>query len=287
MGTGVAARGSTRVAGGRPPRDIRRRDLVVGLVTVVLLAVGLLLERVPSLPSLPLLSGPDCTVVVNGEQRELSRDEARTATALAAVAVRDGVGQDRLAAAVAASLDGPVLRTADAADALAAVPAGARATPEQVSFARMLLGHGSDRLACDVDAPDVAPQAEGAGGLTPRAEAARAQLEAAFGDQALGGYAPGGVRTGHIRGSAHYEGRAVDVFFRPVTADNRRRGWAVAQWLVAHAEELEVATVIFDRQVWSARRSRDGWRPYRHPSGTVGNPVLDHLDHVHVDVLRG
>ena len=40
-------------------------------------------------------------------------------------------------------------------------------------------------------------------------------VEAAFGDLALGGFEAGGVTDGHIEGSAHYEGRAIDLFVRP------------------------------------------------------------------------
>ena len=56
---------------------------------------------------------------------------------------------------------------------------------------------------------------------------------------------------------------------------------------VLYRERLHVATVIFDRRVWTARRSVEGWRDYRHPSGDTENPVLMHEDHVHVDVLEG
>ena len=141
-------------------------------------------------------------------------------------------------------------------------------------------------LACRTGRPEQVDQPEGPDGLTPRADRLRAEVEAVFGPQSLGGFAPGGVRSGHIEGSAHYEGRAVDVFFRPVTPEATAQGWRVAHWLVAHADDLEVATVIFDRQVWTARRSTAGWRDYRHPSGDTGNPILNHEDHVHVDVGR-
>ena len=87
-------------------------------------------------------------------------------------------------------------------------------------------------------------------------------------------------------GSAHYDGRAIDVFVRPVSAANRQRGWAVAQYLVAQADRLRIRTVIFDDRVWSAgRSSEDGWRDYRVPSGSSGDrQILEHRDHVHVDV---
>jgi len=65
-------------------------------------------------------------------------------------------------------------------------------------------------------------------------------------DPALGGFEPGGVSTGHMEGSAHYEGRAIDVFVRPVSPANKVRGWAIAQYLVAQADRLHLQTVIFD-----------------------------------------
>ena len=41
-----------------------------------------------------------------------------------------------------------------------------------------------------------------------------------------------------MEGSAHYEGRAVDVFVRPISAANTKRGWAIAHYLVAQADRL-------------------------------------------------
>jgi hypothetical protein len=58
-------------------------------------------------------------------------------------------------------------------------------------------------------------------------------------------------------------------------------------WAVAHAGRLDVATVIFDGQVWTSARSLLAWREYRYPGGETDNPVLLHEDHVHVDVHEG
>jgi hypothetical protein len=90
-----------------------------------------------------------------------------------------------------------------------------------------------------------------------------------------------------MEGSAHYEGRAIDVFFRPINAENRQRGWALATYLVANADRLDIKTLIFDDRIWHAgSRSDDGWTDYRVPSSSRGDrAILEHRDHVHVDVF--
>lgn len=122
-------------------------------------------------------------------------------------------------------------------------------------------------------------------GLTASAQKMDEAVRAAFGRIPDGGYLPGGVTSGHIPGSAHYEGRAIDYFFRPYTDPLKRlAGWQLAQWAVLHAEEYDIATVIFDDMIWYRNSSARGWQPYTHPSGQTGNPILRHLDHVHIDV---
>jgi hypothetical protein len=127
-----------------------------------------------------------------------------------------------------------------------------------------------------------------AGGLTPRAAAVRRDVEKAFGDLALGGFAPEGVRDGHQEGSTHYDGRAVDIFVRPINEANNRKGWAIAQYLVAHADRLHIQHVIFDKSIWSSgARSGSGWRDYDPGNRPGDRAVLEHRDHVHVDVHEG
>jgi hypothetical protein len=256
-----------------------------------LVAAGVVVLGVAAFATSPadlaLLATP-CTASTPDEEVGLSRDHARSVTTLAAAALRDGVPAGAVPgplAAVLADVDAPALDPAAAAGLLAAPPP-VEPDARAAAVTAVVLGDVQGALTCRTSPPERVDDPEGPGGLTPRAERLRAELEAAFGSQSLGGFAPGGVRTGHVEGSAHYEGRALDVFFRPVTPEGTARGWAVAHWAVAHAAELDVATVIFDRQVWSARRSADGWRPYRHPSGDDENPVLAHEDHVHVDVGR-
>ena len=160
------------------------------------------------------------------------------------------------------------------------------------ALASALTGYSPGRFSCVADRSSATREQMGSDGLTPRAEEVRADLEDAFGDLSLGGFAPGGVTTGHMEGSAHYDGRAIDVFVRPISEENRRRGWAIAQYLVANAERLELDHVIFDGKIWSAgRSSEDGWRAY-HPqvapdASAETRAILEHRDHVHVDVVEG
>ncbi len=210
----------------------------------------------------------DCAVTAGEEKVELSSDQAENAARLAAVAVREKVSLDRTTDSLAELLD--------SSDRDARLVASA------------LTGRSPHALSCQHGgADDEERDRLDRAGLTGRAAAVRRDVQTAFGSQKLGGFAPGGVRTGHMPGSAHYEGRAVDVFFRPATRKQRTSGWALAQYLVAHADRLEVDTVIFDGRIWTARRGIQGWRSYA--PDTSGRSVrvaaiLEHRDHVHVDV---
>ena len=152
------------------------------------------------------------------------------------------------------------------------------------ALASALTGYSPATFSCDLDGGAPSADAELVeSGLTARADAVRKDLLTRYGDLDLGGFAPGGVSTGHMEGSAHYEGRAIDVFFRPVNDVNRTTGWAVAHYLVANAARLDIRTVIFDDRIWTA--GRDGWRDYDPPESSGDQAVLEHRDHVHVDVF--
>ncbi len=280
----------------------RGRILVTVSVLAVLVtgAVAWVLLRTQAGTVLGLGDGPPCRLTVAGEQRKLSREQAMTATTIVGVGQRIGATRNGVAAALDRAMpdpatdsqrDAPALNAAAARAVYRTLPDVARPGPASLARAGALMGDGGPALTCAQALPagraGLAGEAEGPRGLTPRAERTRAAMRAVFGPQKLGGFARGGVRSGHITGSAHYEGRAVDVFFRPLSPQNTRRGWLLAQWSVAHADSLDLATVIFDRRIWTAARSGAGWRDYQHPDGPTDNPILLHRDHVHVDVLRG
>jgi hypothetical protein len=154
-------------------------------------------------------------------------------------------------------------------------------------LASTLTGYSPAGFACVVRHDDAEVEELRPNGLTPRANAVRRDVRRTFGKLPLGGYQPGGVTTGHIEGSAHYEGRAIDIFFRPASKGNQRHGWALAQYLVGRADDLGIQTVIYDDRIWTAGlRSEAGWREYDEPSGP-NQPTLQHRDHVHVDVIEG
>ncbi|WP_166348858.1 hypothetical protein [Phytoactinopolyspora limicola] len=159
------------------------------------------------------------------------------------------------------------------------------------ALASALTGHSPGAFHCQFRTEvfsELTAEEMGDDGLTPRTRTLLDELTAVFGELDVGGFQPGGVTSGHIDGSAHYDGRAIDVMLRPHDdTDVNRRGWAVAHWAVAHASRLGVATVIYDDMIWTARRSGDGWRQYEHPSGDTENITLRHLDHVHIDVVAG
>ncbi len=166
-------------------------------------------------------------------------------------------------------------------DAYASHEADARA------LASALTGNSPRSFTCRIDDDaDEAPDRLVDSGLTRRAEEVRLDVEGAFGELSLGGFAPGGVRDGHQRGSTHYEGRAIDIFLRPVTPESRQRGWAIASYLVAQADRLAIQNVIWDDKIWTrahAPTRAGGTTTRRDRSGD--RAILEHRDHVHVDVL--
>ncbi|WP_166133358.1 hypothetical protein [Nocardioides ochotonae] len=164
-------------------------------------------------------------------------------------------------------------------------PAKLRADARTLSAS--LLGSARGSFTCTVGKKyRKAPKRLTPVGLVPRAYALLGDIEGTFGPQMIGGFEPGGVNHGHMKGSAHYEGRAVDIFFRPINPVSKLRGWAMAHYLVAHSERLGVRTVIYDGRIWQAEDSEDGWERYTPQSDIGDRKILEHRDHVHVDVFE-
>ena len=79
--------------------------------------------------------------------------------------------------------------------------------------------------------------------------------------------------------SLHSEGRAIDCHGHVGKPAEAAQAEAYIRWLVANAVELQVATIIWNRRIWSWHRRAQGWRSYM--TKPNHNP---HTDHFHVDL---
>ncbi|MEU0315515.1 hypothetical protein [Nocardioides sp. NPDC006273] len=304
-----AMRKSARVAR-KQLRPVRKHLIVLGVVIAVALVFAGLRVLGVGISGIPVFSSESCTVTADGETYDLSTEQAEHASAIAAEAVRRGLPARAASVVMTVELaDHDLDRPASEASALydrlsgvadyrqQSVPGVAQqigegsrdsyrdAEPEARALASALTGNTPEAFSCVVKgSADEAPGELSGAGLTSRAEALREDVRGDFGRLPEGGFQPGGVSTGHMVGSAHYEGRAVDYFFRPVNARNNIKGWAVAQYLVANADRLDIETVIFDDRIWTKLRSAAGWRDYDLPPRKGDMSILEHRDHVHVDV---
>ena len=151
-------------------------------------------------------------------------------------------------------------------------------------------GNSKAAFTCVVDEPDVDEEPMRANGLTQRANAVRRQLDRAFGRLADGRLCrPGGVTNGHMKGSAHYEGRAIDIFFRPVSPENKRRrmgGGPLSrrQRRPARHRACDLRRPDLDCRGQIRGRLARLPPPDADGAGKATRVILEHRDHVHVDV---
>ena len=73
----------------------------------------------------------------------------------------------------------------------------------------------------------------------------------------------------------HSSGRALDIMVSSATL-----GQAIANFLVAHAAELNLFDVLWAQHIWTPERASEGWRSM----SDRGSATANHYDHVHVSV---
>ena len=103
------------------------------------------------------------------------------------------------------------------------------------------------RFTCVLPVSSAAPQVTGRSGVTGRAAAMRA----AAGQET-------GSRTSRVLSATTIR------FAVPASAGNRR-AWALAEWAVARADDLNVAEVRVGGQVWNRAQSARGWTKSTRP----------------------
>src|SRR6476661_3559473 len=238
----------------------------------------------------PLFTPDGCTATVDGHSVSLSPEQGENAALIVAVSVQRGMPARAASIALAKGDGYDTMQITAAAQEFqhSGYPeAYADHETDARTLASALTGNSPHAFTCVVrgDVPKGRAKLNDLG-LTHRADSVRREVETVFGHQSLGGFAAGGVSSGHMKGSAHYDGRAIDIFERPITPANKIKGWAIAQYLVAQADRLSIQTVIFDDRIWqSGSSSSDGWTNYDPPETSGDRAILEHRDHVHVDVF--
>ena len=133
--------------------------------------------------------------------------------------------------------------------------------PEARILASALTGYSPAGLSCVLAAPGASgAQAPDAGGLTPRARAVAnaAAHETGRAGAAVTG-APAAVRF------------VLPGATAPAQATARTQAWALAQWAVARAQDLDVVSVETDGRRWDRDRPDRTWTP---AAGAAGPGVV-------------
>ncbi|MFL6159198.1 MAG: hypothetical protein ACJ72D_24190 [Marmoricola sp.] len=263
---------------------MRTRSVVFLAVVAVVAGVGVAIWRGTG----PLPDPEGCTAVVSGRTVDLAPDQGRNAALIAAIGVRRGLPARAVSIALATAYQESKIRNLNHGDRDSLGIFQQRSsqgwgTPDQIRdehyainkfFEALEKIHGYQTMriteaaqkvqrsgfpeAYEAHAPDARALASALTGYSPggaftcvvdaptrvgRAAAVQASLEASFGDLPT---TPGARQDLSV----------------PVTVDlaGNRRGWAVAQYLVAYAGDLRIRSVSFDAKTWhSGRDSEKGW----------------------------
>jgi hypothetical protein len=275
---------------------MRTRFLVLLAVLIVVGGVGVALYR-GGVGPLPDPEG--CTARVGGVVVDLSPDQARNATLIAALGVRRGLPARAVSIAFATAFQESKLHNVDHGDRdslglFQQRPSQGWGTASQIRnpyhatnafYDALAKIHGFETMRITEAAQKVQrsgfPEA-----YEPHASDARALASA------LTGYSPGGrfsCVVHPLTGSKGTAGSAIadlEKGFGPLDTqraarqdfsvavgsglDGQRRGWAVSQYLVAHAAGLKIESVSFDGKHWRAgKQSEQGWNKASTKSGRV------------------
>ncbi len=263
---------------------MRTRSLVFLLVLVVVGGVGVAMWRGVG----PLPDPEGCTTSVNGTRVELTLEQARNASVISAVGVRRDLPARAVSIALATAFQESKLRNLDHGDRdslgiFQQRPSQGWGTKAQVrdpyyasnAFYEVLAKIDGFQTMRITEAAQKVQRSGYPEAYEPHAADARALASA------LTGYSPGGrftcvVHDSKSRGTYGAATRTLEKGFGPLdvargarqdfTVDvgtdpaGRRQGWAVAQFLTAHASQLKVTSVAFNGMRWRVGKdSERGW----------------------------
>jgi hypothetical protein len=278
---------------------------VAATVTVVSITVGLTWAGSDNDPRTPVFDASpvpstapgDCTLVVDGRAHQMDVDRARTLTMITAVGSQVKAIPAQTARALDLALAGPAHYLPTVTAALQLLARDDTTAPSAASLAEVNALDVPGALSCTFGPVPAKAQPRGANGLTPRADAVRANLLDAFGKLTLAGFGKGA----HPEDAAGALGRSLDVAVGTSPAGHHL-GWTVAHWLVARGSAYVISSIAFDDHTWSPAT---GWKSVVVPSGTPAPKVATgalaaaakaaaakataarHLDRVHVVVAAG
>ncbi|MFT4218684.1 MAG: SH3 domain-containing protein [Micropruina sp.] len=232
---------------------------------------------------------PDVSVRDASVSREVTRPPIAAEDALAVAAASKAVvsptlrptrtmyAKDKLSVLAGPAADAEKLAALDAADKVTVTPeidgkyrkvqfkgrdawvlksvlANSKPTPEKVA---------------DANAPDATRKVPSGSvlGLKPEAMVVYRAVMARWDVKNVGGWRAHSL-------SVHQFGRAIDF----MTYSNTSQGYAIRDFLVAHAKEFGVDHIIYRQQIWTPYRPTWRHMPDR------GSATANHMDHVHVAV---
>src|SRR4051794_10297161 len=237
----------------------------------------------------PLPDPPGCTATVGSQRVGLAPDQAANAALIAAIGVRRGLPARAVSIALATAYQESKIRNLTSGDRdsvgiFQQRPSQGWGTAAQISDEYYAIGRFYDALQKihgyqTMRITEAAQKVQRSG--YPEAYEAHAP-DARTLASALTGYSPGGTFTCVVRApKGHGTASATEAalskaygdlnvartgsrqdFVVTVAAgqDGNRKGWSIAEFLLAHADRLQVTQVSFDGKMWNTGDlSSKGW----------------------------
>lgn len=269
------------------PTRRRRRSGIVFFLVIVAVVSGVTIAVWRGTGPLP--DPPGCSATVAGRTVHLAPDQAENASLIAAIGVRRGLPARAVSIALATAYQESKIRNLshgdrDSIGIFQQRPSQGWGTVAQISNEYYAINKFYDVLE-QIDGYQTMRITEAAQKVQrsaypeayePHAPDARALASA------LTGYSPGGafscvVRAPDGHGTAAEASEALTKAYGDLDVarsgsrqdltvtvaagqDGNRKGWSIAQYLLAHADSLAVTRVAFDGKTWrTGDDSEDGW----------------------------